>query len=1050
MQRESRLDSLRSSPTALNPILQLQQTVGNRRVAQLMQAQRLTARADIRDLAPKPAVAGDNYREEADRILLRKAGDSLQMNVGPQAFTHGSDIYFGAGSNPTNLEITAHELTHVIQQKGSPPLQTKKREEEVAPPGPESSIQRICAACTADDRKEKGFDPIDSQDVNAHAYTVGHNMVFGAGRLAPGTHEGRRLVAHELTHVVQESGADGTSVGQSNENRGLSPIPPTLHTQQNATRQTKLMVSTPGAPQLSPNAQAPAAPAGPGVAPGMATPGARPVDPPEVLNQLKTEAKADALKIKQLLHSNLKDAPMWEMGKLMLEGKKAAWDIIAKWGAKPREAGYQGRGGYMTPFDFFVAALQTQTFTVSEWGVDQWTNAFELICERLGGSNVAIFKMWVQTQGKLFKDEKPRGMVHFDVGQVLVEAGEVYLELGGAFLTGGSSLVAKIVKWLAVDLPKLMNQAKSVIDFVEKIRDVKFDDVKKFLSPTGIGRLLGSALFGKAGALPTVGEAQDEKKEREAGAPSEAGGLVALLRKVLTVVDVVKRSYSKVTEAVNAGLAKLDITKQEWFEAFSMVYAGIVHAVKTVKNPGAAMGKASETLRGIVGGFFQTIKEKIVDIASGIKTGLDLAGRGKKLIANLADKAVEMVVSFLIKHNPSAAIKAALRVLETAADQPIVQLLRNKVPYGDEIFKKISESSIVRGLLSPLERPVAAVSEMTETAAGEATAVVTKVEQEALALVGDGATMVSELAGVPVPQGDASAPGADVAGASGKAAGGGKASPGFLGALKQGIHAGLLELGTLNMVRHGKQLGKAVVQVGLPKDPNERLAKGMTAGVAAINEVKGDKVPGTVAKAKLFGLRLRYGLPVLEPIAKNGRWYVHGEIQRAERATDKSVAAGEIDVPSDIKTPASISEPTVILENELPAIYFHSDQTRLLTVYNGRLYYVSSGKSTSDIPGQPAQKVKGEFYEFRGILERDFEYTIKTGEHKKREIGWLIKGPELTELGHVPELKNFTYRSEGDFTLAQVQNVNRWLKNHGAEPLDFHTWVSEYMKGRKT
>jgi len=73
---------------------------------------------------------------------------------------------------------------------------------------------------------------------------------------------------------------------------------------------------------------------------------------------------------------------------------------------------------------------------------------------------------------------------------------------------------------------------------------------------------------------------------------------------------------------------------------------------------------------------------------------------------------------------------------------------------------------------------------MTETAAGEATAVVTKVEQEALALVGDGATMVSELAGVPVPQGDASAQAADVAGASGKAAGGGKASPGFLGALK--------------------------------------------------------------------------------------------------------------------------------------------------------------------------------------------------------------------------------------------------------------------------
>ncbi|NDP63660.1 MAG: DUF4157 domain-containing protein [Polaromonas sp.] len=47
-------------------------------------------------------------------------------------------------------------------------------------------------------------------DVNAHAYTVGHDVVFGAGRFAPRTHEGRRLLAHELTHVVQQSGTGAT------------------------------------------------------------------------------------------------------------------------------------------------------------------------------------------------------------------------------------------------------------------------------------------------------------------------------------------------------------------------------------------------------------------------------------------------------------------------------------------------------------------------------------------------------------------------------------------------------------------------------------------------------------------------------------------------------------------------------------------------------------------------------------------------------------------------------------------------------------------------
>lgn len=45
--------------------------------------------------------------------------------------------------------------------------------------------------------------------LNANAYTAGHHVVFGAGRFAPGTQEGRRLIAHELTHVLQQSGAEG-------------------------------------------------------------------------------------------------------------------------------------------------------------------------------------------------------------------------------------------------------------------------------------------------------------------------------------------------------------------------------------------------------------------------------------------------------------------------------------------------------------------------------------------------------------------------------------------------------------------------------------------------------------------------------------------------------------------------------------------------------------------------------------------------------------------------------------------------------------------------
>ena len=43
-----------------------------------------------------------------------------------------------------------------------------------------------------------------AQDVNARAYTVGSNIVFGSGQYMPGTISGDRLIAHELVHTMQQ------------------------------------------------------------------------------------------------------------------------------------------------------------------------------------------------------------------------------------------------------------------------------------------------------------------------------------------------------------------------------------------------------------------------------------------------------------------------------------------------------------------------------------------------------------------------------------------------------------------------------------------------------------------------------------------------------------------------------------------------------------------------------------------------------------------------------------------------------------------------------
>ncbi|MBR0713548.1 DUF4157 domain-containing protein [Bradyrhizobium liaoningense] len=66
----------------------------------------------------------------------------------------------------------------------------------------------------ADVRVHTGSDATRSaRAVNAHAYTVGRDIVFAGGHYAPDTAQGRRLLAHELTHVVQQRGAPAASAG---------------------------------------------------------------------------------------------------------------------------------------------------------------------------------------------------------------------------------------------------------------------------------------------------------------------------------------------------------------------------------------------------------------------------------------------------------------------------------------------------------------------------------------------------------------------------------------------------------------------------------------------------------------------------------------------------------------------------------------------------------------------------------------------------------------------------------------------------------------------
>ena len=50
---------------------------------------------------------------------------------------------------------------------------------------------------------------------NAHAVTIGNNIYFNRGAFSPHTNQGRAILAHELTHVVQQNQSSGTRAPQS-------------------------------------------------------------------------------------------------------------------------------------------------------------------------------------------------------------------------------------------------------------------------------------------------------------------------------------------------------------------------------------------------------------------------------------------------------------------------------------------------------------------------------------------------------------------------------------------------------------------------------------------------------------------------------------------------------------------------------------------------------------------------------------------------------------------------------------------------------------------
>ena len=106
----------------------------------------------------------------------------------------------------TQSELSVPPIVHEVLRSTGQPLDSETRALMEPRFGHDFSNVRVHADSKAAE---------SARAVNAHAFTVGNAMVFADGHFSPATTKGRKLLAHELTHVVQQSGSQSQTMDRS-------------------------------------------------------------------------------------------------------------------------------------------------------------------------------------------------------------------------------------------------------------------------------------------------------------------------------------------------------------------------------------------------------------------------------------------------------------------------------------------------------------------------------------------------------------------------------------------------------------------------------------------------------------------------------------------------------------------------------------------------------------------------------------------------------------------------------------------------------------------
>lgn len=224
-------DSFLSKNSVVENVLAMQRIVGNQAIQRLIKSETLPSNLKI-------GQPNDRYEQEADRVaeqVMRMPEPKLQK----QPIEEEEEI---------QAKPISDQISPLVQRQ---PEEEEEEELQTKPAG--GQVPYVSPSLQAQIRSLRGggqplsrsarnfFEPRfghdfgqvrvhtdmeavgSAQTINANAYTIGHDIVFGAGQYSLETVDGKRLLAHELTHVVQQNKDISTSTCKLTHNTNTTP-----------------------------------------------------------------------------------------------------------------------------------------------------------------------------------------------------------------------------------------------------------------------------------------------------------------------------------------------------------------------------------------------------------------------------------------------------------------------------------------------------------------------------------------------------------------------------------------------------------------------------------------------------------------------------------------------------------------------------------------------------------------------------------------------------------------------------------------------------------